>query len=181
MSSVDGLLRAYRRQVALPWERNLAPAQRVWMAVYEPTLERRLRPRIEDFEEETHKAGHTWALVDVTDSFARWMAGQEYREAYFEQPGDMEFALDEFRDFVSNEVRDALTAPDVDENTVVGVIGVASLFGLTRTSAVIDGVSRSIRGRLLVFFPGQRDGNNYRLLDARDGWNYLALAIESSD
>jgi hypothetical protein len=30
---------------------------------------------------------------------------------------------------------------------------------------------------LLVFFPGQFDNNNYRLLDARDGWNYLAVPI----
>ena len=32
-------------------------------------------------------------------------------------------------------------------------------------------------GRLLVFFPGEVEGNNYRLLDARDGWNYLATPI----
>ena len=34
-----------------------------------------------------------------------------------------------------------------------------------------------IAGRLVVFFPGSRDGNTYRLLDARDGWNYLAHSI----
>ena len=38
-------------------------------------------------------------------------------------------------------------------------------------------VDRDIRGRLLVFFPGQYEHNNYRLLDARDGWNYLAIPI----
>ena len=32
-------------------------------------------------------------------------------------------------------------------------------------------------GRLVVFFPGQFEQNNYRLLDARDGWNYLAVPI----
>ena len=26
-------------------------------------------------------------------------------------------------------------------------------------------------------FPGHVDGSNYRLLDARDGWNYLAVPI----
>jgi hypothetical protein len=34
-----------------------------------------------------------------------------------------------------------------------------------------------IQGRLVVFFPGQFERNNYRLLDARDGWNYLAVPI----
>ena len=33
------------------------------------------------------------------------------------------------------------------------------------------------RNRLVVFFPGSKDGTNYRLLNARDGWNYLAQAI----
>jgi histidinol-phosphate phosphatase family protein len=36
---------------------------------------------------------------------------------------------------------------------------------------------QSIHGRLLVLFPGTKNENNYRLLDARDGWNYLANGI----
>jgi hypothetical protein len=42
-------------------------------------------------------------------------------------------------------------------------------------------VQDRVAGRLLVFFPGQREGNNYRLFDARDGWNYLALPIEARE
>ena len=38
-------------------------------------------------------------------------------------------------------------------------------------------VERDIKGRLVVFFPGQYEHNNYRLLDARDGWNYMAVPI----
>ena len=34
-----------------------------------------------------------------------------------------------------------------------------------------------IRGRLVVFFPGHLERSNYRLLDARDGWNYMAVPI----
>ena len=37
--------------------------------------------------------------------------------------------------------------------------------------------TKDIRGRLALFFPGDVDNNNYRLLDARDGWNYLAIPI----
>ena len=40
---------------------------------------------------------------------------------------------------------------------------------------------RDLGGRLLVFFPGSREGNVYKLLDAREGWNYLATPITASD
>jgi hypothetical protein len=59
----------------------------------------------------------------------------------------------------------------------VAVSGVGALFGFTRVSQVLKLVEPSIRGRLVVFFPGQYEENNYRLLDARDGWNYLAVPI----
>jgi hypothetical protein len=43
---------------------------------------------------------------------------------------------------------------------------------------VLKEVVNDIRGRLLVFFPGEYEDNNYRLMDApRDGWNYLAVPI----
>ncbi|HID20977.1 MAG TPA: DUF1788 domain-containing protein, partial [Planctomycetaceae bacterium] len=62
-------------------------------------------------------------------------------------------------------------------DTVVGVLGVACLYGFTRVSLVLKEVVQDIRGRLVVFFPGEYEDNNYRLLDARDGWNYLAVPI----
>ena len=57
------------------------------------------------------------------------------------------------------------------------MLGVATLFGLTRVSTAIEKVAPVIKGRMLVFFPGQHENGNYRLLDARDGWNYLAIPI----
>ena len=63
------------------------------------------------------------------------------------------------------------------QSSVVAVSGVGALFGFTRVSLVLKLVEASIRGRLVVFFPGQYEQNNYRLLDARDGWNYLAVPI----
>ena len=59
----------------------------------------------------------------------------------------------------------------------MGVTGVGALFGLVRVSEVVEDLHGDIRGRLVVFFPGVRNGNTYRLLDARDGWSYLALPI----
>ena len=53
----------------------------------------------------------------------------------------------------------------------------ASLFGFIRVSEFMKEIERDIRGRVGVFFPGEYENSNYRLLDARDGWNYLAVPI----
>ena len=60
---------------------------------------------------------------------------------------------------------------------MVALLGVGSLFPMVRVSDLIQRVSANVRGRLLVLFPGSFEGGNYRLLDARDGWNYLAIPI----
>ena len=177
MNEIEGLLKAYERFLQLPWDRTLAGPQKVWFAIYEPPQERRLRLNLPEFERVTKAAGHSWSHLDLTDLFANWMAQHEYREAYFEQPEDMDLALKDFSSFVSQRVVEALTEPDVDANTVVAISGLASLFGFTYASAVFETVAPSIRGKLLVFFPGQHNGSNYRFLDARDGWNYLAVPI----
>ena len=75
------------------------------------------------------------------------------------------------------ELRLAKEIESADEEAVVALLGVRSLYGFTRISELIRGVEQSIRGRLLVFFPGTKTENSYRLLDARDGWNYLAHCI----
>lgn len=181
MSEIEGLVREYGKFVRLPWDASLAGPQKVWFAIYEPSQERRLRLRLDEFAIATRGSGHEWHPVDLTDAFAHWMAQHEYREEYFAQPEDMELALEDFADAVVAQLTTALSAPEVDSNTVVALVGVASLFGLVRASTVLDRVTQAIRGRLLVFFPGQHEGSNYRLLDARDGWNYLAVPITSRE
>ena len=177
MASIEGLVRAYRDFVRLPWDPRLSGAQRVWFAVYDPPQERRLRLRVEEFAEATRAAGHGWFLLDITDDFAHWMAGHDYREEYFAQPEDMEMALSEFADHEAERVRAALTAPEVDDGTVVAILGAGALLGLMHVSDLMRRVARDIRGRLLVFFPGQFDNSVYRLLDARDGYDYHAVPI----
>ena len=181
MSEIEDLLSRYERDVRLPWDHKLAGAQKVWFARYDPGQERRLRLRIGEFQTATTDAGHTWRLVDVTDSFAEWMTNHEYKDAYFEQPEDMDLALADFSDFVAERVRQELKRPCADENTVVALLGLASLFGLIRVAELIAKVDSEIPGRLLAFFPGQRDGSNWRLLNARDGWNYHAVPIEGGN
>ena len=179
MSYVDELLAAYRRFVALPWQQNLAPPQRVWMAVYPPEYERRVRLHLPAFKAATNEHQHAWALIDITTSFESWMAAHDYRDAYFEDPDLLETALPGFFGHLIDSVR-AQLAEHTAPAGVVALLGAGTLFGLgdgVKVSALINGVSDAIAGRLLVFFPGQHEGSSYRLLDARDGWNYLAIPI----
>lgn len=179
MNYVEDLVAAYGRFVALPWPQSVAPAERVWMAVYPPKFERRVRLNIPEFANETVQAGHTWGQVDVTQAFEQWMAAHEYAEFYFESPHTLLPALPAFFDELAAEVRLQLKAhPDPDG--VVCLIGVGSLFGLgdrVKVSSLVKAVNESIAGRLLVLFPGSKEVNSWRLLDARDGWDYRAVAI----
>jgi hypothetical protein len=176
MGKVEELAAVYERHVSAPWQRTVSGAQRVMLVVYEKELERSLRARIGEFEQATRRSDHGWKLVDCTRWFAEWMAGDEYREAYFEDPELLGMKLaGEFRPHVAERLSSELDA--ADDDCVVAVLGVASLYGFLRVSELIRSVEQSIHGRLVVFFPGTKNENNYRLLDARDGWNYLAQGI----
>ena len=105
------------------------------------------------------------------------MSAQEYRDSYFESPDDLDPALGESHEYIVGRVTAVLQHADVGDNTVVGVLGAAGLFGFMRVSHLVDAVASQIRGRLLVLFPGADEGTSYRLLDARDGWNHRAVPI----
>jgi hypothetical protein len=178
MGRIEELAARYRSAISGSWQRNLAGDQKAIFVVYPKTDERKLRARMELFEMATTSSGHRWRFLDFTDVFARWMAAMEYREDYFSEPESLKIKLRSgFVQHTADRLRDALTAEDVDENTVVAVQGVAGLFGFTHLSLVLKRVMNDIRGRLLVFFPGEYEDHNYRLLDARDGWSYLAEPI----
>lgn len=179
MNKIDRLLRSYQRYVVLPWPRELPPQQRVWCAVYDPDDERRLRPRLGQFEAETSNAGHGWHCEDLTHAFGEWLGKHPLRDRFFANPKALGPALRVFRGAVSARVRAALDAHG--PNDIVALHGVAGLFGVMRVSELIDAVAPEVKGRLLVFFPGTHHGNVYRLLDARDGWNYHAVAIKADD
>ncbi|MGB4008447.1 MAG: BREX protein BrxB domain-containing protein, partial [Bacillota bacterium] len=102
-----------------------------------------------------------------------------YREAYFAQPELLSPAIDDFFETLLGRLRHSLDSSD--DNTVVALVGSGSLFGITQVSSIVAGIADAIAGRLLVFFPGTREGSNYRLLDARDGWNYRAVPIEATE
>lgn len=178
MGRLDDLADNYERNISAPWQRNLAGAQKAIFVVYPKEDERKLRARIEDFETRTIRAGHNWKLVDLTPIFGQWMAKEEYRDIYFEDPEDLKLKLDtEFKECVVAAVREALTAEDADEDTVVAFLGAPSLYGFLHIHEVLNKVENDIRGRLVLFFSGTYDDGVYSLLDARSGWNYLATPI----
>lgn len=176
MSAIDDACHAYERLLHEPWRLSVSGPERVWMLTYRPDSERRLRHRLPMFETATKAAGRSWQLIDISTTFEAWLSNHEYRDSYLEDPEALQFgALDEFAEFVVEEISHQLRG--ADGATVSALLGAASLFGLVRLSRVLNDVSRVIPGRLLVFFPGTREENNYRLLDAHDGWNYLAVPI----
>lgn len=185
-SKVSKLVSAYREHLTVPWQSGLAAIQRVIFAVYDKADELRLRANVEEFALTTQQAGKRWLLVDLTNAFPHWMSAQEYRDAYFESPEDLAgYQSGELTEFVADLTASLKTqiAEQSGPDTVVALMGVGALFGLARVSSVVEGIKDSVEGRLLVFFPGEHHPENhtYRLLDARDGWNYLAVPLMAKD
>lgn len=180
MNAVDRLIANYQRQVSLPWASNLAGKQRVWFAVYPPAEERRVRAHLQDFETATLAARHRWLVVDLTPLLPEWLSQHEYREGIFAEPQFLS-SHEELEVLAVKRVKNACTEEEADPNTVVTVLGLGSLFDFIRVSRLLDAVEGSIRGRLLVLFPGEYRHNTYRFMDARDGFNYMAVPITTTE
>jgi hypothetical protein len=145
--------------------------------VYNENEERWLRARVDEFEIVTKQAGHDWALFDLTNTFAAWLSSQRYAKSYFQKPHLLATVLPKYLDYIVDEFERFLGSRTIDENAVVAIQGVGSLFGFLKVKDVVDKLAPRVPGRLLVFFPGSYENNNYRLLDGYDGWNYLAMPI----
>ena len=78
-------------------------------------------------------------------------------------------------------VTQACSSEEADTGSVVAVTGLASLFDFMRVSSLIERVEDNVPGRMLVFFPGEYTNNVYRFMDARDGFNYMAVPITSTE
>lgn len=176
MSKIDQLCESYGKFIAVPWREDVAAAQRVIFCVYKGSDELRLRVKIDEFKLATRKAGHDWNLFDLTNTFADWLSAQKYAERYYKQPGHLQI-LPRYLDHIQSQFEVFLAEKKVTANSVVAVQGVGTLFGLLKVKQVVDVLAPLVAGRLVFFFPGTFEGNNYRLLDGYDGWNYLAVAI----
>lgn len=182
MGRVDQLVAAYTRHVSLPLRLDLPLSQRVWFVVYPPEEERRLASRLGEFEIATKNANLGWRQIDLTGIFADWMDTFEddERQLCLGNPEILEsYADPSFKNFIcdriSAAVRESSEAPA--SQTVFAVTGLVELYDFVHVSTVVDGIDSAFPGILLLFFPGDREGNTYSFLGARAGWNYLALPI----
>lgn len=180
MNAIDRLVANYSRQVRLPWSPNTSGAQRIWFAVYPPSEERRLRARLPQFEQLTDEANHPWLTVDLTRLVPEFLAAHKYREKIFQEPRHLR-AGNELEVRAASLIKEVCSREEADARSVVAVTGLASLFDFMRISSLIQGVEDSVRGRLLFFFPGEYAGNIYRFMNARDGFNYMAVPITSTE
>lgn len=179
MNSFDDILASYARQVQLPWAADVPAAGRVWIVWYDKSAQRRFTSRLGDFEALTLKAGRRWHQLDLTHWFGGWIARHELFGALVLQPKEIRGLLPEIEMALAEKVKDAMRRCPSDG--VFAINGCGALFGLARVSALIGGVADCIPGRLLIGFPGKHVGGVYRLLDARDGFNYHAIPIPRND
>ncbi len=161
--------------MSLPWAKDTAPDYRVWIMHYDRGLERRVQGRLHEFEAMTRKFGHGWASLNVAGLVPTWFAAHDLFEALAAQPDELAGLLPDFEAHVVATVRTQLET--LGEQDILALIGAGALFGLLRVSTLTDQVAPSIKGQLLLLFPGRHENGVYRLLDARDGWTYRAVPI----
>ena len=177
-SKVDVLLQNFEAVMNEPWQGTLSLSERMYFLVYDPAEQRKIDFRLADFESATMRAGKKWESLSLHGYFTEWMAENEYREAYFEDPEALVDSLEgEFKDHIVSRLTKEIEELKSDKNTLVAITEVTALFGFCRLSDVLNGINTDFQGRLLIFFPGEFEKNHYRLLDARDGWSYLARPI----
>jgi hypothetical protein len=177
VSKLKRLLQSYERFIRTPWRDDVAAAQRVVFCVYDPVEERSLRARIDEYELATRAVGHGWQQFDLTDTFAQWLGSQRYAQKYFEKPELLRTLLPKYLEFLDQRFAAFIAETGAEYNSVVAVTGVGSVFGISKVKDMVDAFAPHVSGRLLVFFPGSFENDNYRLLDGYDGWNYLAVPI----
>lgn len=177
-SKVDSLLESFEMVINEPWVGTLATSERTMFLVYDPAEQRKIDFRLPDFESATRKASKDWVLISLKSCFPSWMASHDYRDEYFNDPDALVDQLEfDFKHFSISFINKAIADHQTDEKTLVVIKDCSSLFGFSRLSDILNGIDPHFKGRLLVLFPGEFEQNHYRLLDARDGWNYLARPI----
>lgn len=182
MSRVSDLVDAYKAELSLTWKDNISGGERVWMLVYPPDLERQIRHALPSMELATTQAGREWVILDVTNNFGHWLSSHRHAEAFYEEPSDLTPSiLDQFEETLVGRIRQVLETTSA--NTVVTLVGIGSIFPYLRASSVIKSVDSAATGRLLVLFPGLHDPetHSFRLLDARDGFNYRARVLDPQE
>ncbi|NBK25544.1 MAG: DUF1788 domain-containing protein [Spirochaetia bacterium] len=181
MSRVRDLVKAYDEFISLPWQEEIAASQRVIMCIYDEQDELKLRAIKDEFGIVTTHAGHQWLEYDLTDAFPRWLMANPHAQKSFARPNLFNSLLHTFKTHVVEDFTSFIDKHAPGINHVVALTGIGSLFGYLKVKDLLDAIAPMVKGRLVVFFPGSYEHNNYRLLDAYDGWNYLAVPITADN
>lgn len=181
MSRISNLIKAYDQFISLPWQIELSASQRIIMCVYDEQDELKIRAARGEFEIATKQAGHDWIDYDLTNAFPRWLMSHPHKKKIFDKPELFNSIIHTFKTFVVEDFKNFIKNSNPGQSHVVALTGVGSLFGLLKVKDLLDSIAKLIEGRMVVFFPGSYENNNYRLLDAYDGWNYLAIPITADN
>ena len=177
MSKIDQLVKTFQNIIYEPWPRGLSGQEKVWFLIYDPTDLRKLEFKLGEFEIATRNAQKSWHSISLKGKFTSWLASHDYKESFFEEPTFLSDALeDDFKETIVNALKTEVSANN-NENTLVVLKDVSAIFGFIKLSELVNAISKEVNGRLLVLFPGEFTNNQYRLMDARDGWDYLARPI----
>ena len=177
MSKIDQLLTTFTKVINEPWSSRLSGQEKVWFLIFDPVDLRKLQFRIGEFEIEAKKANKEWRAISLKKFFTDWLSAHDYKEAYFENPDDIIDSLEyEFVDYVINRITEQIKSNS--ENELLVLNDVSALFGHIKLSSILNAISKDIHGRLMILFPGEYSNNQYRLMDARAGWDYLARPIQ---
>lgn len=177
-SKVETLLINYEKVLKEPWTHKLSGQEKVWFLVYDPVEQRKVALRIGDFERVTGKNNKNWVEIDLRGCFPEWMKNHEYRDDYFADPEAIQDQIEcDFKEYIVNYISQIIKRVKYLENSVVAINNVSSLFGFLKLSDVLSEIYPLNKGRILIFFPGEFHNNHFRLMDARDGWSYLARPI----
>ena len=155
MSRIKRLVHSYSKYISVPWRDDAAAAQRVIFCVYNENEERSLRAKVGEFEIVTRQANHEWAMFDLTDTFANWLASQRYARSYFQEPRLLSTLLPKYLVFIANEFETFLKESDIGAESVVAIQGVGSLFGFLKVKEVVDKLAPIGRRKATGLLPGQ--------------------------
>ncbi|WP_100635908.1 BREX protein BrxB domain-containing protein [Marinomonas sp. ef1] len=173
------LLTSFEKHISIPWPAAVSAHERTIFLVYNKQDELKLRARVGEFELASTQSNHPWTLLDLTHGFELWMSDQDYKETYFEDPEYLEGLYDDFADELVNKLIEQVNV-NQSKDSVIALLGCGTLFGFASVSGVVEALANKVTGRLVVFFPGEVENNNYQLLDAKDGWGYHATAITAT-
>lgn len=177
MTYVDRLIEGLKQQLRLPWSQDKSGAERIWFLVFEPDRLRSVLARKDALRLAVEAADKRWEEIDISNAFGVWMANHRYADRYFARPQLASTITEDFVKHLVADIKREICKRQIDEQTLLVLTGTESLYGITKLAHTIRLLEDAIQGRLLVFFPGEYRDQHYRFLDARDGWNYLAIPI----